>query len=167
VPTSQARVVAAKLNGNTWSVSVQPLGHPMSTDVTVYVECLANASGAVVTQRSASGSAPANANGVVTAACDSGEILVGGGFDLSASTANLELRTDNPQVFESAGWWGIYAMNHDTAVHPVTAYAECLSNVSATPAYPGYQGTYVYASQTGGVEVSCPSGSVPAGGGLD
>jgi hypothetical protein len=121
----------------------------------------------LVTQRSAGGQVPANATGMVHAACNGGETLVGGGFDLSAAPAGLELRTDEPQTLEGGAWWAIAAMNHDATAHPVTTYAECLANVSATPAYPGQQGGYVYAGQTGEIGVSCPSGSVPAGGGLD
>jgi streptogramin lyase len=169
VPTSQARVFAARRTGDAWSVSVQPLGHPASTTITVYVECLANAPGAVVTQRAGLGSAPANTSGVVVATCNSGETLVGGGFDLSAAPTTLELRTDTPQTPESGVLWAIAALNHDPALvaHPVTAYAECLAHVSATPTYPGQQGSYVYAGQTGEIAVACPSGAVPAGGGLD
>jgi hypothetical protein len=169
VPTSQARVFAARRTGDAWSVSVQPLGHPASTTITVYVECLANAPGAVVTERAASGSVPANTSGVVVATCNSGETLVGGGFDLSAAPTTLELRTDAPQTPESGVLWASAAMNHDPALvaHPVTAYAECLAHVSATPTYPGQQGSYVYAGQTGEIAVACPSGAVPAGGGLD
>jgi streptogramin lyase len=167
VPAAQARVFAARESGGAWSVSVQPLGHPASTAVTVYVECLADAPRAVVTQRSASGSVPANASGVVVAACTSGETLVGGGFDLSAAPTTLELRADAPQTPESGVSWAVAAMNRDAAAQPVTAYAECLANVRAAPTYPGQRGTYVYASQTGDVAVACPAGAVPAGGGLD
>ncbi len=174
VPTQQARVFAATLNGNTWSLSVLPLGHPATTTVTAYVECLRNAPGAVVTQRPTTQNlAPTPTNtfndnlGGTISLCDPGETLVGGGFDLGAPTANLELEATWPRNdVLPVQMWVFSVRNYDTVAHSITHYAECLSGVTVTASYPRQDGSPVYASQTGSASVSCPTGAALAGGGF-
>jgi len=176
VPTQGARVFAAMANSAAWSVSALPLGHPATTQVTAYVECLAGAPGAVVTQRAATANlAPTptaifndNLGGTVSI-CTAGEALVGGGFDLGPTTANLELeaswpRNDIPFFNEQA--WVFSIRNYDVAPHTVTRYAECLSGVAVSASYPRQEGSPVYASQSGSAVVSCPPGTALAGGGF-
>jgi hypothetical protein len=43
VPAQGARVFAARASGATWAVWVLPLGHPATTHITAYVECLRDA----------------------------------------------------------------------------------------------------------------------------
>lgn len=174
VPTQQARVFAATLNGNTWSLSVLPLGHPATTTVTAYVECLRNAPGAVVTQRpttenlnpTPTGTFNDNLGGTISL-CDSGETLVGGGFDLGPATANLELEATWPRNdVLPVQMWVFSVRNYDTVAHSTTHYAECLSGVTVSASYPRQDGSPVYASQTGAATVSCSAGSSLAGGGF-
>ena len=174
VPPQQARVFAATLNGNTWSLSVLPLGHPATTTVTAYVECLRNAPGAVVTQRpttenlnpTPTGTFNDNLGGTISL-CDSGETLVGGGFDLGPATANLELEATWPRNdVLPVQMWVFSVRNYDTVAHSITHYAECLSGVTVSASYPRQDGSPVYASQTGTATVSCSAGSSLAGGGF-
>ena len=176
VPTQQARVFSATLNGATWSVSALPLGHPATTAVTAYVECLAGVPGATVTQRATTENlAPTptatfndNLGGTVSV-CDAGATLVGGGFDLGAPSDNLEVeatwpRNDIPFFNEQA--WVFSVRNYDTAPHAITRFAECLSGVVVSASYPRQEGGPVYASQSGAAAVSCPAGALLAGGGF-
>jgi hypothetical protein len=179
VPAQRARVFAAVLNGDTWAVSVLPLGHPATTTVIAYVECLRGAPGAVVTQRATTDNlAPTptatfndNLGGTVSL-CNTGETLVGGGFDLGDPTANLELEASWPrddalsQLKLPVQMWVFSVRNYDTVAHPITRYAECLSGLSVSASYPRQEGSPVYASQTGSGMVSCPSGAALAGGGF-
>jgi len=183
-----ARVVAAQISGaNTWTVSLAPpqpvnSGAPAqtssrtSTTNTVYVECLAGAPGAVVTQRGTTENlAPTptdafndNLGGTISL-CNAGETLVGGGFDLGNPLANLELesswpRNDIPPLNAQA--WVFSVRNYDAAARPITHYAECLSGVSVSASYPRQTGSFVFASQTGTAAVPCPAGASLAGGGF-
>jgi hypothetical protein len=174
VPTQQARVFAARLNGNTWSLSALPLGHPATTTVTAYVECLRDVPGAVVTQRPTTQNlAPTptdvfndNLGGTVSL-CNTGETLVGGGFDLGSPGDMLELESSWPRNdVLPVQMWVFSIRNYDTVAHSITYYAECLSGVTVTASYPRQDGSPVYASQTGSATVSCPSGATLAGGGF-
>jgi hypothetical protein len=188
------RVLAAKAIGNAWSVQVTnpPLNAqnaaahaelaPAATPegagvtVTVYVECLAGASGAVVTQRPITQNfSPTPTDtfndklGGMISLCDTnaGETLVGGGFDLGAPTANLELEVSLPDHdLLPVPLWGFSIRNYDTVAHPVTHYAECLSGASISASYPRQDGSPVYANQVGSATGACPTGTALAGGGF-
>jgi hypothetical protein len=179
VPT-QARVFAAQLNGNTWTVSVG--GYKGSITVTASVECLRGVGRATVTQRAFPFPAEPDTLANPFDLCNSGETLVGGGFDLGTASPTLELQETTPTVYYHQEWWGLRVMNHDTVEHMITLYLECLSNVQRTPncinlglpscqvtvqgEYPAQEGVDVYSGEPGTVMVSCPSGTVVAGGGL-
>jgi hypothetical protein len=174
VPTQQAHVFAATLNGATWSVSALPLGHPAETTVTVYVECLRGAPGAIVTQRATMENlAPTptdafndNLGGTVSL-CNTGETLVGGGFDLGAPSDTLELEASWPRDdLLPVQMWVFSVRNYDTVAHSITHYAECLSGIAVSASYPRQDGSFVYASQTGSAVASCPAGAALAGGGF-
>lgn len=190
------RVFAAKATGNAWSVYVTnpPLKAQSSAaqagtapesaiiatpnaagvTITVYVECLAGAPGAMVTQRPTTENLNPTPNGAFNdnlggtiSLCDAGETLVGGGFDLGDPSANLELESSWPRndVLPVQMW--VFSMrNYDTVAHSITHYAECLSGVTVTATYPRQEGSPVYASQTGSATVPCPAGSSLAGGGF-
>ena len=174
VPTQQARVFAATLNGNSWSISALPLGHPATTTVTAYVECLRGVSGAVVTQRAntetlaPTPTATFNDNlGGTVSLCNTGETLVGGGFDLGAPTVNLELEASWPRNdVLPVQMWVFSVRNYDTTPHAITHYAECLSGVTVSASYLRQDGSPVYASQIGSAMVPCPTGATLAGGGF-
>jgi hypothetical protein len=189
VPQS-ARVVAAMITGgNTWSVSLappplinsqtaaqtsSPSSAAASAPITIYVECLAGAPGAVVTQRAASDNLPPTAIGAFNdnlggaiSLCNTGETLVGGGFDLGDPAANLELEASWPRDdFLPVQMWVFSLRNYDTVARPITRYAECLSGVAVSASYPHQEGGFLFASQIGGAVVACPTGAALAGGGF-
>jgi hypothetical protein len=186
------RVLAAKATGNAWSVYVTnpplkaqnaaaqaalaPAATPEGAGVTVtaYVECLANAPGAVVTQRPTTENlnpTPTdtfndNLGGTISL-CDPGETLVGGGFDFGALGDMLELESSWPRNdVLPVQMWVFSIRNYDTVDHTLTHYAECLSGVTVSASYPRQDGSPVYASQTATATVPCPSGASLAGGGF-
>jgi hypothetical protein len=194
VPTQGAEVFAAVVNGNTWAVSAQPLGHRATTEVTAYVECLSGAAGAVVTRREIQYSIDPNPindyyGHVHLIGClGADEIPVGIGFDFGAVSRYLKLRGISVQELDSpAGLdWYLAVLNHDTAPHTVPYYVQCLSNVTQAfplPQHPGnvrpvvVEATYfppdhavnfkaVAAGTSGFIQQDCPSGTVVAGGGV-
>jgi len=174
VPPQGARVLAAKITGNTWAVSVLPLGHPATTSVTAYIECLQGASGAVVTQHvststlAPTAAATSNSNlGGIPAFCGQGEVLVGSGFDFGAANANLELEGNWPRDDAFPGTQWVFSVRNDDSVSRVFTYSiECLSNVNVALSYPRQDGNPAYASSTGSAVASCPSGTAVGGGGF-
>jgi hypothetical protein len=203
VPQS-ARVVAAQItSATTWSVSLAPpqpantgaiaqtgpqassqtsaMADPQAnaldnTTVTVYVECLRGAPGAVVTQRaSADNLAPTPTDtfndklGGSVSLCNAGETLVGGGFDLGSPLANIELESSWPRSDAApiaVPVWVFSLRNNDAVARPITRFAECLSGVGASASYPRQDGAFIFASQTGSAVVACPAGASLAGGGF-
>jgi hypothetical protein len=173
VPTQQARVLAAKLSGASWSVTALPLGHPATTMVTAYVECLDNVPGAVVTQRAKTydyAPTPTSEHndhlGGLVAICAAGETLVGGGFDLGAPGDTLELEATFPSDDLFTQMWAFSLRNYDTAPHTVTYYAECLSGAVVSTSYPSQGGSFLFNNPMGSLSVACPAGAVLAGGGF-
>jgi hypothetical protein len=144
--------------------------------VTAYVECLAGAPGASVTQRAKTDTfAPTPADtfndnlGGFISLCDPSEILVGGGFDLGGPSANIEIEASSPSTnipFVSVPAWVFSMRNYDTTSHTITHYAECLTGVTASVSYPRQEGSPVYANQTATVVAPCPADALLAGGGL-
>lgn len=126
VPSQNVRVFKALLTGNTWSVYVTfpgpvvnpgtagasvvpPAGPlvmpaPVNVTVTAYVECLAGAPGAVVTQRPVEETVPPSSTtyDLFSATCNANEVAVGYSVDLSPSSANLELMATVPNSRMSA-----------------------------------------------------------------
>jgi hypothetical protein len=187
-----ARVVAAQItSANTWSVSLAPpqpvnggafaqtssqTSSQASTTDTVYVECLAGAPSAVVTQRGGTDNlAPTptdafndNLGGSVSL-CNAGETLVGGGFDLGNPLANIELEASWPRDDAApiaVPVWVFSLRNYDAVAHPITRFAECLSGVAVSASYPRQTGAFIFTGQIGAAAVPCPAGASLAGGGF-
>jgi hypothetical protein len=201
-----ARVIAARIDGNSWGVSV--VGPPLTNNgnvartspgtglqVTVYAECLANASGAVLRQQvgtfDVSPSSPNNplGNSMELVCDDANSVPVGIGFDFGPSQSFLDL-----QGISAIGLgapegdsWTLYVRNHDIAPHTATLYVSCLEYV--TVPYPVPQdpnnvhfmqpnvefvvfpdpntfGAAIVAGKSADVQQVCPSGTLVAGGGL-
>lgn len=89
VPT-QARVFAAQLNRNTWTVSVAGYKGPIT--VTASVECLRGVGRATVTQRAFPVPADPDELTDVLSTCNYGETLVGGGLKLGTTGMSRENR---------------------------------------------------------------------------
>ncbi|HEX3270190.1 MAG TPA: hypothetical protein VHR15_06045 [Ktedonobacterales bacterium] len=187
-----ARVVAAQItSATTWSVSLAP-PQPINGGATaqtssqaipqasatnaVYVECLSGAPGAVVTQRGATDNlAPTPADtfndnlGGSVSLCNAGETLVGGGFDLGNSLANIELEGSWPRSDAApiaVPVWVFSLRNYDAVARPITRFAECLSGVAISASYPRQTGAFIFTGQIGSATVSCPAGGSLAGGGF-
>jgi hypothetical protein len=136
--------------------------HVATTLVNAYVECLANASGATIIQRSASQALAnygASWDGAYpSASCNAGEKIVGSGF-------TMDIR-DSVQSTQPGGssLWGL-AVYGPTSLRgaSVTLYIECLTysaaHISFTPS-PINGGLST-------VTAACPSGATASGGGFD
>jgi hypothetical protein len=176
IPSNGARVFAAKVVNNGWAVSVSTSGQA-STTVTSYVECLRGATGTSVIQRAVTlAIAPTiasftvdNAN-IYSANCQQNEGLVGFGFDFGASGAgNLEFEASVPSEILHDISWSFKTWNYDTVPHNITYIITCATTtLHGEVAYPTHAstGTLLYAGMTGSTSVSCPSGTILAGGGF-
>jgi hypothetical protein len=167
----EGRVFAAKLNGNTWEVSVshRPLRVTKNIPVTAYVECLAGTSG-VVTTGTLSPSATLNpAQSLIEqTGCNplTDGLTVGYGFDIDG--AGVELYGISP-LYESTPVdveLDIYAINHDSVAHVLHGYSYCLANVAASPDYLFTPETAINAGASGSSVASCLPGETVVGGGV-
>jgi hypothetical protein len=140
-----------------WKVYVN---HASSLLVNSYAECLKNASGATIAERLTQVSvAPGSTNSAI-ASCNSGEVLVGGGFALNTG---LELYNFSAN---SATQWAGYAKNHGTTSGLLNTYAECLRYSGAHSSQTSYRQSSIAAGATGGTTSNaCPSGTAVSGGG--
>lgn len=170
-----ARVFKAVLTGDTWSVYVS---HPtlrvsQTLPVTAYVECLAGAPGAVVTQRVQTQEAGPERIDAVSPDCTPAasnapaEIAVGFGFDFSASPATLEFMGDAPSSILGLYSWSIEVANHDSAASPVSAFVECLSSLKASANYLATPGPSVSGGAAIHIQQTCPSATAVVGGGVE
>jgi hypothetical protein len=157
--TAGATILRSKRSGmRGWSVYVS---FPATVLVTVYAECLANASGATITERLAQVSVAPGGSIDAYPTCTTGEVVGGGGFALDA---NLVL-----YVFTNTSdtqWWGkIISRSANAALAAI--YAECLAYSGAYLA----QSTNLYVTIPTGSTGSaaspvCPSGTYVSGGGF-
>ncbi len=92
-----------------------------STYFNAYSTCLSSVAGAI-TERSAEVSVPAHGSESATASCETGEILVGGGFKLweEGMIAYISRKSDNES-------WLVRARNNFDSSGTIEAYAMCLS----------------------------------------
>lgn len=175
IPAQNARVFAAKITNNGWAVSVLPLGHPATTTVTSYVECLRGASGTSMTQRPITKTiAPTVASDKVdsasisAASCQQNEGLVGFGFDFGAAAADrLELEGSVPSDYLHAYLWSFLVWNFDTVAHDVTFDLQCLTTTGqGTTSDAPQMGSILYSGSSGSAVALCPPGTMLAGGGF-
>jgi hypothetical protein len=175
IPSQSARVFAAKVTNNGWAVSVLPLGHPATTTVTAYVECLRGATGTVITQRAITKTiAPTVAsdqvdNASITAgSCQQNEGLVGFGFDFGAAAADrLELEGSVPSDYLHTYLWSFLVWNFDTVAHDVTFDLQCLTTTGQGSTSDSQQvGSILYSGGSGSAVALCPAGTMVAGGGF-
>jgi hypothetical protein len=158
MPSSGVAVLSSnRLGAGSWTVQFQ---QSSTATVTAYAECLAGVTGATVAERSAVGglnvldSPPQGVKGV---ACNAGEVLVGGGFALVA-TSEVQVAS-----FATGTAWNayVYGDNNSYSGEPFTIYAECLT----------YSAVHVLAVDeftpvaNGTASATCPSGTFVSGGG--
>ena len=91
VAAPAVQILAAYLDGNTWKVSAQPLGHTFPHDVTAYVECLRNAPSAVVTRCQDTTYFDAGpSQWYSTTKCETHELLAGWGLALNSTSVAVQ-----------------------------------------------------------------------------
>jgi hypothetical protein len=83
----------------------------------------------VVTERESEVQVPADSIGTVTAACNPGEVVTGGGFNIGAATG-IDLVTSLKYTKGSEQGWEVEAANHLTQPIGVVAEALCASLAS-------------------------------------
>jgi hypothetical protein len=163
--TSWPQVYASARKGTgSWIIAVD---HAGATLVNAYAECLANASGATITERALvvntgdyyGGSGYASP----AASCKAGEIAVGGGFNIIVNGRNNFFNGEeliNTEPSGSSSWQANY---YGPQGLPVAAYVECLTYSSA-------HSSFNHSADQGGlasITAACPSGSTASGGGFE
>jgi hypothetical protein len=145
-----------------WAVVVENTD-PSPVTVGAYVICLSSApTGAKVTERSHTITVAGGQIGAASAACQSGELAVGGGF------AGQQLQITALGTSGDAGWLAT-AVNLTASDAPLTAYVECLKAAGAylrPPADQGGHGVSVQPLTANRDALVCPIGTFVAGGGF-
>jgi hypothetical protein len=157
--TSGTTILRSKRSGTRgWSVYVS---FPSTVLVTVYAECLANASGATITERLAQVSVAPGGTVDAYPTCTMGEVVGGGGFALDANVV-LYVFTNKLDT----QWWGMI-VSHSANAALATIYAECLAYSGAYLAQSTNLYVTIAAGSTGSaISPSCPSGSYVSSGGF-
>jgi hypothetical protein len=153
---------SARASVGSWAVYIR---HGSSLGVTVYVECLANASGATIVERTAFKSVSPGAFDFTHATCNAGEAPVGGGFYSQTGVVVY-----GSVLNTSPNGWGGAAMNFGATSGQFGIYVECLTYPKAHSS----QTTYGISDTditpgNGGRAASppCPRGTYISGGGFD
>jgi hypothetical protein len=156
---SNATILRSKRSGTgSWSVYVS---FPSTVLVTVYAECLANASGATITERLTQVSVASGGQVDTYPTCNAGEVVGGGGFALDANLVLIVFTTKS-----DTQWWGSI-ISHSANPALATIYAECLAYSGAYLALSTNQEINIATGSTGSVTAPpCPSGSYLSGGGF-
>jgi len=158
---SGAAVIRSSRSGTrSWTIAVY---HTASVLVTSYAECLIHASGATIAERSATAYVVPNGDNSAYPTCDTGEVLVGGGFELP-DTPEVEVYSFTPNF--NTQWLG-EARTHDTRTDQVLVYAECLTFSGVHEVSTGLLQTTSAAGGGRGSAYSgvCPKGYFVSGGG--
>jgi hypothetical protein len=145
-------------SGNGWRVFPLAAGGALTNS---YVMCLKNDPGASVTEREVHVTIGAGTTGNGSVACNSGEVVVGGGY------ANPDSSIEIYNFTAMGNGWGGYAVNPSAAPDIVTFYAECLTSPGNPQVnFTSPATTSINGGASGGTQVSCPGGSLLSGGGF-
>jgi hypothetical protein len=159
--TTGATILRSKRSGTRgWAISV---AHALDVTVTSYAECLKDAPGATVAERSATLSVPAGGVAGYKVPCNTGETVVGGGFATQSGVNVLGTTADSvgPPYAWSVGFW-----NLGTSLASYSVYVECLTYATAHSSANESQLSPIAAGSTGGTtSPACPSGTQVSGGG--
>jgi len=157
-------VTYSKRSGNGWQVLINTTSVGLIPTTTVYVVCLRHVAGASVTQRQSSETDPPNNEIAAEALCKSGEIIVGGGFEIPISSVSIVGLDPNPGRTDS-NYIQIDGINTTSTPQSFTAYAECLHATGAKGALidPGVK-TSIGPGASAGLQGACPNGGLIAGG---
>ena len=162
IPAHAGAFVSSSVRASvaSWAVYVR---HGSLLGVTVYVECLANAPGATVVERTAYVSVSPSSFDFTYPSCHVGEALVGGGF---YSQTGLVVYAVGK--FSQNRWWAA-AKNFGATAGQFGGYAECLSYAHAhsSETAEALTSTVITPGNAGrAVSPSCPSGMYVSGGGF-
>jgi len=153
---------SARSSMRSWAVYVR---HGSSLGVTVYVECLANAPGATIVERTAFKLVSPGAFDFTHATCNAGEAPVGGGFYSQTGVVVY-----GSVLNTSPNGWGGAAKNFGATSGQFGIYAECLTYPKAHSSQTAYgiSDTDITAGNGGrAASPPCPSGTYISGGGFD
>jgi hypothetical protein len=155
---SSAKVYHFRRNGTGgWSLLVM---HTTTTTVTAYIECLKNAPTATIVERSSGITVPANGDTFTNAACNAGEVVVGGAFDTPPGLTLYNFLNDPPEV--PAKTWHGRARNVTAAPIVMGIYVECLTLAGASSSSVNLD-AYTFGSPE--ATSTCPNGTYVSGGG--
>jgi hypothetical protein len=153
-------ISSKRFSAGAWGIVFQGNG-----TAAAFVECLKDASGATVTQRS--GVFAYNGNGYsMAAACNTGESLVGGGIGVQSGQVPFNFLAGG-----SNSTWTATVVLPGTPGLPLAIYAECLAyanaHVTSTPLAAATPEANSTPTPRGYAFAGCPSGSTPSGGGFN
>jgi hypothetical protein len=94
--------------------------------------------------------------------CDSGEVLVGGGFSFDTSSPAVLVRS----YYGSPSQWLLLFITPGTTPQTVNGYAACLSHVPAQSSYSTSHVVHIAPGAAGVAQANCPAGTLLAGGGF-
>lgn len=140
-------------DSSSWQVQVWVVSG--ASQVVVYVECLTNAPGATVADRTGSLLlVPPNSAGTASVSCNAGEVPVGAGYYFDHIHLLYSLVPEDPSAWAGAIW------NTSSYSNYMGFHAICLTLPGAHSAHTWVQST------SGSATADCPSGSYVTGGGF-
>jgi hypothetical protein len=148
-------------NGNGWVVEPTP---PYAGNANAFVVCLQHAAGVSIRERQTIFAIAANSSGTGVAACNAGEILVGGGFN--GEGTNVDISHLSPSA-DHTGFILTAAYHGTSSQQTMFVYAECLSAPKAHLIVPPPTTATISPHGSGPVQISCPNGTLLSGGGID
>jgi hypothetical protein len=148
-------------NESGWALGLL-ISSATSGAITVSTLCLQRATNAVITERHATTTVDAGASGTVVAACNAGEVPVGGGNANVVSGAIV-----NADISPDRHGFRVTVANHTTSLMHGDAYVECLSGVTTHLTVTTPMQTTISAQGSGALQISCPPGTLLSGGGMN
>lgn len=68
---------------------------------------------------------PAGSANALTADCDSGELVTGGGYEISSTNKDVWVYVSQPYKFAQTVGWNVLVYNNSTGVQNIKAHAVC------------------------------------------
>jgi hypothetical protein len=146
-------------SGNGWRAYAKN-NSGSSKMLAVFANCLHTVSAATTTQVGQSAMAPVGDVGHAIAACPAGSVVTGGGW-VGKSDGSLWVYNSS----KTGNGWQVYARNLSGSPRQVSAYAICLSGVSASVEQITAP-TSIAGGGAGNATATCTGGSIVSGGGF-
>lgn len=158
-------LISRRLGLSSWMVFIN---HSTPVTVSAYANCLHNSGLSSITERLVAVTVQPGTTNHALAVCNSGEVLVGGGFSVGSSSLGLEVTSDIESVGSPAAPTGWYtaALSHRASAGILNSVAECLAMSGSHPTARETGQITVGRFSTGGlVSPLCPLGYLMTGGG--